>query len=388
MGKCKFKLPGIQDLSKTQEDARALPKDGQHLVIGGPGTGKSVLALLRSRRHSKNSDNYVFLVFNHLLNQSSKGLMGGELLNEQWQSWFGKIYRQVFDEPIPRQTANTGSDWKPIDWNCVLARIRNLDSTQKLDHPYLVIDEGQDMPPQFYQALVELGFENFFVVADQNQQIVPDHNSTRQEIQNALAIESGDVIELPDNYRNTYPIARLARAFYTGDPASPPPNLPKSTNATKRPILFSYGRDQFDTLISWILKKADSKPSSLVGIITPNNKVRKRYFDALRENPLRLDNGRPRISTYANGLSAESVLEYCGIIVINAQSCKGLEFPVVFLADIHKFTYYPGIADQQKRMFYVMIARARDQIVMLREQRVHCPVEEILPKDQKILERK
>ena len=37
--------------------------------------------------------------------------------------------------------------------------------------PFLVIDEGQDMPPQFYHALVALGFDRFFVVADQNQQI-------------------------------------------------------------------------------------------------------------------------------------------------------------------------------------------------------------------------
>lgn len=61
MAKRKFALPGIQELSKEQEDARALPKKGQHLIIGGPGTGKSVLALLRSRRHHIEKDNYLFL---------------------------------------------------------------------------------------------------------------------------------------------------------------------------------------------------------------------------------------------------------------------------------------------------------------------------------------
>jgi hypothetical protein len=47
MAKREFTLPGIHELSKVQEDARAIPKMGQHLIIGGPGTGKSVLALLR-----------------------------------------------------------------------------------------------------------------------------------------------------------------------------------------------------------------------------------------------------------------------------------------------------------------------------------------------------
>ena len=30
----KFELPGIQDLSKEQETARALPREGQHLIVG------------------------------------------------------------------------------------------------------------------------------------------------------------------------------------------------------------------------------------------------------------------------------------------------------------------------------------------------------------------
>ena len=33
----KFELPGIQDLTKEQELIRALPKAGQHLIVGGPG---------------------------------------------------------------------------------------------------------------------------------------------------------------------------------------------------------------------------------------------------------------------------------------------------------------------------------------------------------------
>ena len=51
MTKRKFELPGIQDLNKEQEAVRALPTEGQHLIVGGPGTGKSVLALIRARRH-------------------------------------------------------------------------------------------------------------------------------------------------------------------------------------------------------------------------------------------------------------------------------------------------------------------------------------------------
>ncbi len=92
--------------------------------------------------------------------------------------------------------------------------------------PFPVIDEGQDMPLQFYNAPESPGFNRFFIVADQNQQIT-DNNSSRKEIADCLAVEASEVIELRQNYRNSYPVARLAREFYTGDPASPPPDLPK-----------------------------------------------------------------------------------------------------------------------------------------------------------------
>jgi len=78
MAKRRFQLPGIQDLSKEQELVRALPFEGQHLIIGGPGTGKSVMALLRAKALADEKLDYRFLVFNHLLRQASKRIFGSE----------------------------------------------------------------------------------------------------------------------------------------------------------------------------------------------------------------------------------------------------------------------------------------------------------------------
>ena len=41
------------------------------------------------------------------------------------------------------------------------------------------------MPPEFYSALIGLGFDRFFVVADQNQQIT-EANSSRKDIEDIL----------------------------------------------------------------------------------------------------------------------------------------------------------------------------------------------------------
>ena len=391
MAKRKFALPGIQDLSKEQEDARALPKKGQHLIIGGPGTGKSVLALLRSRRHQDDKDDYVFLVYNHLLHQACRHLFVSNLTSKTWKNWFSGMFFEKTGQPVPLLPAPPGKNWQEIDWDRILQVVGSLDvSEPSTDLPFLIIDEGQDMPPEFYQTLVNLGFENFYVVADQNQQIVSGRNSSRQDIENVLDISSGTVIELAENYRNSYPTARLAREFYTGDPASPPPELPSIRRIAKRPLLVEYGKScqaNFTSVVNAILKTADRDPGKLLGVIAPNNDIRERYVNALKTANLKLDNEKPQIRTYQSGANAAGLaFDEGGIMLINAQSCKGLEFDTVFLADIDQHYYNPQIHDEKKRLFYVMVARARDNVIMLKNADNHCPVDAIIPNNPDIIE--
>jgi DNA helicase II / ATP-dependent DNA helicase PcrA len=380
----KFELPGIHDLTKDQERARALPKAGCHLIIGGPGTGKSVIALMRARRYHEDND-YMFLVFNRMLHGASLQLIGNQLIGNTWQRWFHKLYRAVFGEDIPK----TGIDgeFRPIDWESVLNRIAGADQIPPPERPFLIIDEGQDMPPKFYHALVNLGFENFFVVADQNQQITQD-NCSRRDLENILDIDPNEVIELKENFRNPYPVARLAREFYTGDPASPPPQLPKAKPSVETPLLVEYGQNcelDFPGVVTRILKRADLDPRKLIGVITPNNILRERYLKALRETETSLDNGSPRIETYAAGQNVDVAFDEGGIVVINAQSCKGLEFDTVFLADIHEHFCNHRDLDTAKKRFYVMAARAKERVILLKEAGKHCPVDAILPKEKTIL---
>lgn len=56
--------------------------------------------------------------------------------------------------------------------------------------------------------------------------------------------------------------------------------------------------------------------------------------------------------------------------------------------NINRHYFDAGNPDKTKRLFYVMIARAREQVVMLKRARIHCPVEAILPQDNEIMERK
>jgi superfamily I DNA/RNA helicase len=150
-------------------------------------------------------------------------------------------------------------------------------------------------------------------------------------------------------------------------------------------------RWDYNTLVERLLKLADRDPAKLIGIITPNNKSRERWLKALRAHPVMLDHGRPSIQTYASGSDggAHRFAEG-GIFVINAQSSKGLEFDTVFLADIDEYpcqSENKDWMDDLKRRFYVMVSRAREQVILLRQSGRDCPIEAILPADQDILRR-
>ncbi len=393
----RFELPDIQDLNKDQDAALALPLEGRHLIVGGPGTGKSVMALLRARRLLREMGEkcYRFLAYNRLLDQSSRHLFGNEPLTA-WtlETWFRTVWQ--VQARIPTLDPRPGSTFREIDWEAVKRFIGDpngyvpLNGRYRSPLPFLVIDEGQDMPPAFYNALTNLGFKDFYVVADQNQQIHPEKCSSRQDLENALDIDPQGTLELTTNYRNTRPIAMLARNFYTGDPASPPPELPGVQASAVTPELWEYGARGMLTLeevATRILQMADRDPRRLIGVITPDNRVRQKYMEAIEAVNPRLDHGRPPIQTYVSGRQENLHFSHGGIMIINAQACKGLEFEVAVLADID--AHQPrNDADALKKRFYVMVTRARDQVILLRCGEPTPAIEQLLPDDPMVLVRK
>jgi len=387
----RFTLPNIQELSKDQDAALALPQEGQHLIVGGPGTGKSVVALLRVQRLATEDADYRFLAYNKLLDQSSRHLFGNGLKAFTLETWFRKLWRNLFNQSVPLQPPEWPSGYQAIDWAAVTDWLQ-ANRVPKLPRalPNLIIDEGQDMPPAFYNALANIGFEHFYVVADQNQQIHPDRCSARQDIENALAIAPADTLELQSNYRNTRPIAQLAQHFYPADPAVPRPALPDPKQDASTPELWCYGNGQGRTLeeiANRILQAADRNPRKVIGIISPNNNVRAKFVKALNETNPALDHDKPPIRTFVAGQQEALDFGQGGIMVINAQACKGLEFDTAILADIDE--HQPrNNQDVLKKRFYVMVARAREQIILLRTGYPTPAIDDLLPHDQAILARK
>jgi DNA helicase-2/ATP-dependent DNA helicase PcrA len=393
----RFELPGIQDLNKDQDEALALPLEGQHLIIGGPGTGKSVMALLRARRLAADvgQGRYRFLTYNRLLDQSSRHLFGDDLLTASTLlQWFWKVW--TVQARVPMLPPKSGKNFREIDWPAVERFLDNRSAWAPLTEryrtplPFLLIDEGQDMPKAFYRTLAELGFEHIYVVADQNQHLHPERCSTRQDIQDKLGLDPAEVLELRINYRNTRPIALLADHFYPGDPASPRPEIPAAKPGAGTPELWCYGSGEtlsLDDVASRILQMADRDPRKLIGVIAPTNDVRTKFLHAIECARPPLDNGQPPLQTYESGSADHLDFGQGGIMVINANASKGLEFDVAILADID--AHQPrNNEDALKKRFYVMVTRAREQAILLRSGVANPLLDRLLPDNAAVLMRR
>jgi len=376
MAKRRFQLPGVDDLNKDQDRVLRLPEDGQFLIVGGPGTGKSVVALLRTLKYMEN-DNYVFLTYNNVLLSATLQLVDEDIQHKTLTSLIYKAYLKQFKKYAPEI-----KEYKP-DYDQIIEDFKSLNKNPTVLH--LIIDEGQDMPPKFYEALMYLGIENFFIVADQNQQITED-NSSRQELTDLLGLEVKDVIELKQNYRNSYPIALFSRYFYT-DPSSPLPELPsKPKPSLGTPILYEY--TNYQDCAKLILREADRDSRNLIGIVVANDDLRDTYVSTLGTMEIDLDNPRPIISTYSSKDKKNLNIDFAhsGIVILNDKSIKGLEFDIVFII-IDGFKINNNDMDSMKKRFYVMSSRAIKKLVLLKSNNYNGGIEEILPDDENILAR-
>ena len=388
--KREFKLPSVEDLDKEQDVILRLPEDGIFLVTGGPGTGKSVVSLIR-RNRVKKSKNYIFLVYNHVLMRSTKQMVEGEMNGNTWIKWFNDEFKNLTGNP-----PETKSNSKDIDFDDAILKLRAHFEALEIPENDLnfIIDEGQDMPPKFYKSLAEMGFINFFVVADQNQQITKQKSSIL-ELENTLDPDKRH--ELIENYRNSWEIAFLARQFYS-DPATLPPKLPLPEPQNPTPIKIHEYEDtsedeedtseEFKFLIKRILAKYSRNPKDLIGIFTLSNKTRNKYVKTLNTVKNTMGHGMSEviISTYSWGDSSENIdFTRGGIVVLNSASVKGLEFDQVFIADIDEFNKKPQI-DELKKIFYVMTSRARNHLALLRNKshKRQSKLDSILPLDKEL----
>jgi len=169
-----LKIPAYAELSREQQGVYFLPLDGHHLIAGPPGTGKTSVAVHRAKYYENQGRSVRLLTFGNLLKQymtagdDSDDLDLNQTTFQTFHSWMYSFWRRKFPQiPLPT-TPGKSFDF---EWHEILPIVASGTNNLKDEAPNLIIDEGQDLPPEFYQ-FVQLISDNVTVFADENQRII------------------------------------------------------------------------------------------------------------------------------------------------------------------------------------------------------------------------
>ncbi|MBL8298224.1 MAG: NERD domain-containing protein [Rhodanobacteraceae bacterium] len=179
------------------------------LVLGGPGTGKTLLALERARLLAKQGAKVRLVCYNELLGRMLRSATTGETLVD-CVTFHGLCVREATAVGM-KMPATPDVAW----WDEEAPR--RLVEAIKLRDPQidaLIVDEGQDFAPSWFAALrSDLVDESspFYVFADDRQEL------QRRNWREGCVIEAS--YTLTENCRNTLPIATHVNALF----GEPPP---------------------------------------------------------------------------------------------------------------------------------------------------------------------
>lgn len=350
-----FKLPSYQELSKEQDAVNNLPLSGTHLVVGPPGTGKTVLAIYRAEMFKRAEQSTRFIVYNKTLKQylvQATSHRDVEADTMTFHSWFWHWYKDVFRRRPP-QTEPYCFDWMTIFEKLMKAGTRV--ASHKVDH--VVLDEAQDFPREAFLVLAQTA-KHLTVFADENQRIT-DRHSTIHEIGKALGIEG--VSKLTKNYRNSRPIAEFAAEFYTGlSTGIPDPPDRKG----QKPIVMKTG-DDVRLEAGVVTAHAKAHPSHDIGVLLPRTRQQKDFIGEV-ERALRRAGIKTPVQMYVSQDDRYKAVDFGqpGIKIINYQSAKGLEFDAVFLPRLDTYHGDP-VSDSTRMKLYMLTSRARDHLCIM-----------------------
>jgi DNA helicase IV len=341
------RLPAFEDLSKEQDLIYNLELDGNYLVSGPPGTGKSVMALYRAQVLTFDDREPDVLMYSNVLRQytaSAAAEVGIEGRVSTFHSWFNAFWQKHYGKKPPTHAGDSYSyDWEEVPQQ-FLKKMPDIGSLHDL-----LVDEGQDLPLGFYR-MTRLLAKNITVFADENQQLF-EQNTTLKEI--ATAIAADECLALKRNYRNSAEIAAVARAYYEGAPTGVPD---PPTRHGDKPTLRRY--EQTEDFVDFVGRYASGRTNLNIGIACPDAATQKRLLRLLEAKKLAIP-----VQAYISSDRSRKVLDFekPAITLVHYRSLKGLEFDTLFVPELQRAPV-DATSASLRMMFYVVMSRARDEL--------------------------
>lgn len=342
-----MKLPTWDELQRDSDqlDILEYPLDQALFVAGPPGSGKTVLAVKRAQMLLENGTPPIMITFHRMLRRMSDLLSDDTISAKTMHSFLGGDYRRR-SQLEPPMSGSDAYDW---NWKEMLSILATREPDPKEDH--LIIDEGQDLPADFFRYANLYAADVLTVFADDDQAL-SDRRTTLEEIKDAGGLPNPRLLKA--NHRNAPEIAKLAEHFHAG--RLPAAIVQRKAIGTRPSLVQTQGPDETAAKIAtWFRNRGGS-----IGVIVSSNR-----FGAQIEEKLKAALPDVRVDRYDHRLQNEGFIDVseAGVTILNRESVKGQEFDSVFVLELERLL--PWQTDTMRRVLYMICARARDHLVFI-----------------------
>ena len=235
-------------------------------------------------------------------------------------------------------------------WEKMLEALADGQSTHSVV-PHVVVDEGQDLPREFFRYASQHVANIMSVFADEDQALA-DRCTSIEAIKSATGL--GAPLILAKNHRNTPEIARLAEHFHSG--RLPAAEVARSATGVRPLLVQSPSLKATAKRIShWYSNRGDN-----IGVIVDDE-----HFGSSLHSKLCELLPEERVDRYTSTQQNENSIRLLepGVTVLNRRSVKGQEFDTVFILQLESFI--PCTTNAMRRWMYMMCARARDNLLLV-----------------------
>ena len=370
-----------QILDDEQNKAKNLRSNGTAIVRGVAGSGKSLVLRNRVEKLLEDFDDILILTYNRFMNGWLKAKLGDNAFNVECKTFHQWAYQKL-----------------KYNYDYDLDEAIRLARKCQREYQAVLIDEAQDFPDQWFQALLEVldpKTEALFIVYDNTQSVYGQpHRRQSSWTWKSLGINvPGGRSQVFDvNYRNTPEILELAWNFIepaliaadmkveprkrdeTGKVIKTPgigsiiePKKKLSRSSQIQPLLIEMYYEEMPERIAKQVKLAlETHADSSIGILVhPQAKDLKREISK-ELNSLEISHHAPTKSRERDS----NVVNRPYIVVDSWNALKGVEFDAVIIVGVDSLGDNSDDSDRDfeaKAGLYTAMTRARDHLIMLYE---------------------
>lgn len=344
------------DLDAEQKEVIALESEGNHLLIGPPGSGKTNLLLLRANYLTAgDKPDLIILVFTRTLREFiASGASRYLFPPGKVQTYVGWAHRILSEHGAEVPDSHNFEEERR---NILAALIRLVEQEKITDEYYdsILLDEAHDYMEEEIQVIRAFS-RNLFSVVDSRQQI---YRRDPRAIEHLRSFSK--TIELRFHYRNGVKICKLADQVMKGRaihaPMEPSSHYPEAAKPSS--VEYYECREGIEQQCKIVVSKLETQlhayPRELIGIICPRHEELEAIRSFLERSPL------SKLCVYQDAKRGYAPFDDDHpICIATVHGSKGLEFTALHMLACETFRI--GFYNTNRSMTFTAITRAKTSL--------------------------